>query len=59
MDGNPASTVHATAHAFRAMINLTVGYVVTTTYLMLRKLFDGFDEVLKVIMMIFICGKFK
>jgi len=59
MDGNPVFTVHATAHAFRAAKPLIEGYVVTTTYLMLRKLFDGFDVVLKVIMIIFICGMFK
>jgi len=37
MDGNPAFTVHATAHSVRAAINLIS--VVTTTDLMFRKLF--------------------
>jgi len=39
MDGNPAFTVHATALAFGAAINLNSN-VVTTIDLMFRKLFD-------------------
>jgi len=42
MDGNPAFTVHATAHAFRTAINLLISMflLVMTTDLIFRKLFD-------------------
>jgi len=40
MGRNPAFTVHATAHAFRAAINLEYVVLVTTSDLMFRKSFD-------------------
>jgi len=40
MDGNPAFTVHATVHAFRAAINLKYAVLVTISDLKFRKSFD-------------------
>jgi len=57
MDGNPTFTVHATAHAFRAAINLNSMLLRQQTHRSdVSKLFDGFDVVLKVTMIVFICG---
>jgi len=49
MDGNPAFTVHSTAHAFRAAVNFNnMLLAVATTDLMFRKLliFDGLTNFL-------------
>jgi len=65
MDGNPAFTVHATACAFRAAINLNSGLCCYDNVPDVKEIIwwiwcgNGFDVVLKVIMMIFTCGMFK
>jgi len=67
-DGNPAFTVHATAHAFRAAINLNGMLSRQHIWCSGNSLiFDGLtnfilkwiDVILKVIMIIFICEMFK
>jgi len=67
MDGNLAFTVHATAHAFRAAINLNscfdkrtdVKDIISSLMVWQTSCWNGFDVILKVIMMILVCEMFK